>query len=206
MKSLKQKLVGGGGLLMGLALLTLTLISTMSVQAETAQQTQGDVAAGRAVFMRLCMGCHVNGGLQAGRGPKLEGTTRDDEYIRNNIRNGRGIMPAYAPDRISDPDIVNVIAYIRALPGSAQQVTTAASGATTAAATTARATTAAGATTAAATTTRASVIPQGGAPATGTGGATAGESFNPAWLLLPLVLAFGLSGLALLTRTGRARH
>ncbi|HEX2912911.1 MAG TPA: cytochrome b N-terminal domain-containing protein [Chloroflexia bacterium] len=76
----------------------------------------GDPAAGLKVFQSNgCAACHPNGGRAAGVGPKLAGTTRDDAYITGNIRNGRGQMPAFSADQVSDQDITNVIAYIRSL-------------------------------------------------------------------------------------------
>ncbi len=42
-------------------------------------------------------------------------TTRSDDYIRNRIKNGKlGAMPAFG-DALSDADIEQIIAYIRAL-------------------------------------------------------------------------------------------
>ncbi|HEX2911378.1 MAG TPA: cytochrome c [Chloroflexia bacterium] len=78
--------------------------------------TTGDAANGLKLFQANgCVGCHPNGGRVAGVGPKLAGTTRDDTYIHGNIRNGRGAMPAFPADQISDAQINDLIAYIRSL-------------------------------------------------------------------------------------------
>ncbi len=75
----------------------------------------GDVAAGQKVFTQLCNVCHPNGGRVAGIGPKLAATTRDEAYIRNNIRMGKGTMPAFGPDQVSDQQLNDIVAYIKNL-------------------------------------------------------------------------------------------
>src|SRR5215475_12234240 len=51
---------------------------------------------GATMFATICGWCHENGGRTAGKGPKLAGTTRSDEFILNRIRNGKpGAMPAF---------------------------------------------------------------------------------------------------------------
>ncbi|NWJ95562.1 MAG: c-type cytochrome [Chloroflexi bacterium] len=71
-----------------------------------------------------CVICHVNNGRTAGIGPKLQGTTRDDTYIRNQIANGLNAMPAFP--HISEEQKTYLIAYIRSL--SPNNPTTASSG------------------------------------------------------------------------------
>jgi ubiquinol-cytochrome c reductase cytochrome b subunit len=76
----------------------------------------GNVAAGLKAFTASgCVACHPSNGKVAGVGPKLLGTTRDDAYIRNNIRNGLNAMPAFTTDQVSDQQITDLIAYIRSL-------------------------------------------------------------------------------------------
>lgn len=196
MRKMNWKILASGTLTL-VTLIALVLLSAVDVHADVAAQTQGDVAAGRTQFQQTCQGCHAGGGTQQGRGPSLVGRGLTDERIRTAVRNGRGIMPAFPADRVSDAQLTNLVAYVLALPGSAQaqtQTTTAPAGATTAAATTTRA----------ATTTAA--VPQGGVPATGIGGMSEGAGgFNPAWLLLPLALASGLSTVVLVARSRRSR-
>ncbi len=67
------------------------------------------------LFATTCGWCHSDGGRSAGKGPQLMNTTRSDDYIRNRIKNGKlGAMPAFG-DALSDADIEQIIAYIRAL-------------------------------------------------------------------------------------------
>jgi mono/diheme cytochrome c family protein len=67
------------------------------------------------LFATICGFCHASGGRDAGKGPQLMNTARSDEFMRNRIKNGKeGAMPAFA-NTFSDADIVQIIAYIRAL-------------------------------------------------------------------------------------------
>jgi mono/diheme cytochrome c family protein len=70
---------------------------------------------GATMFATVCGWCHEDGGHTAGKGPKLAGTTRSDEFILNRIRNGKpGAMPAFGGS-FSEGQIVAILAYIRTL-------------------------------------------------------------------------------------------
>jgi mono/diheme cytochrome c family protein len=70
---------------------------------------------GPTMFATLCGYCHQDGGRAEGKGPKLAGTKRSDEFILNRIRNGKsGAMPAFA-GAFSEGQIIAILAYIRAL-------------------------------------------------------------------------------------------
>ena len=74
-----------------------------------------DAAEGARLFATTCGFCHQDGGRVAGRGPKLAGTDRPDDYILNRIRTGKeGAMPAYGR-AFSDVQMRSLIAYIRSL-------------------------------------------------------------------------------------------
>lgn len=76
----------------------------------------GDPAAGLKVFQAsACVSCHPANGRNAGIGPKLANTTRDEAYIRNNIRNGKGQMPPYTTEQVSDQQLNDLVAYIKNL-------------------------------------------------------------------------------------------
>lgn len=54
-------------------------------------------------------------GRAAGKGPQLMNTARDDDYLRNRIRQGKsGAMPAFG-ETFSDAQIDEIIKYIRQL-------------------------------------------------------------------------------------------
>lgn len=77
-----------------------------------AQGAKMDVAA---LFATSCGWCHSGGGREAGKGPKLMGTTLSDEELASRIRNGKtGQMPAFS-GAFTDDQIREIVAYIRAL-------------------------------------------------------------------------------------------
>jgi mono/diheme cytochrome c family protein len=67
------------------------------------------------LFATTCGFCHSSGGRAAGRGPQLMNTQRDDDFLRNRIKNGKeGAMPAFG-ESFSDAQIDEIVKYIRAL-------------------------------------------------------------------------------------------
>ena len=70
---------------------------------------------GETMFATSCGFCHEQGGRVPGKGPKLQGTQRSDEFIINRIKTGKlGSMPAFG-GAFSDGQIVAILAYIRGL-------------------------------------------------------------------------------------------
>jgi mono/diheme cytochrome c family protein len=87
-------------------------------QSETPNQDQSasrDDIEGGQMFATSCGFCHQNGGRAAGKGPKLAGTTRDNDFLAEKIRKGKpGAMPAFGR-AFSESQIMAIVAYIRAL-------------------------------------------------------------------------------------------
>jgi mono/diheme cytochrome c family protein len=78
----------------------------------------GDAAAGQRVVASQCNSCHP--GANAGIGPALYGPQfgeryPDDAQLAAVIRQGRGGMPGFTADQLSDQDLADVIAYMRGL-------------------------------------------------------------------------------------------
>ena len=70
---------------------------------------------GPTLFASVCGFCHQDGGRTEGKGPKLAGTKRSDDFIIARIRNGKpGAMPAFG-SVYNDAQIDDIIKYIRAL-------------------------------------------------------------------------------------------
>jgi mono/diheme cytochrome c family protein len=68
------------------------------------------------LFATSCGWCHQGGGRAAGRGPKLAGTDKSDEFIIRQIKQGKPPgMPAFGKS-FNDDQIQAIVAYIRALP------------------------------------------------------------------------------------------
>jgi len=67
------------------------------------------------LFATTCGWCHSDAGRTAGKGPQLMDTKRDDDFLRNRIKNGKsGAMPAFG-SMFSDAQIDQIIKYIREL-------------------------------------------------------------------------------------------
>ncbi|MGB8400804.1 c-type cytochrome [Bradyrhizobium sp.] len=67
------------------------------------------------LFASICGFCHSEGGRAAGRGPQLMNSPRDDDYLRNRIKNGKdGAMPAFGT-AFTDAQIDDMVKFIRSL-------------------------------------------------------------------------------------------
>jgi mono/diheme cytochrome c family protein len=67
------------------------------------------------IFASTCGWCHHKGGREAGKGPRLMGTSLSDAEIAYRIRKGRqGYMPAFE-GAFSDAEMNALVAYIRNL-------------------------------------------------------------------------------------------
>jgi mono/diheme cytochrome c family protein len=93
----------------------------VAVYAQQTQPLDQDQSAsesdieGGTMFATSCGFCHQGGGRAAGRGPKLAGTTRDNDFLAERIRKGKpGAMPAFG-GAFSESQIMAIVAYIRAL-------------------------------------------------------------------------------------------
>jgi mono/diheme cytochrome c family protein len=108
-----------------------TLALALSIACVSAQQNPGPSGArppeaspndvdGPTMFATSCGFCHQDGGRSEGKGPKLAGTKRSDEFIIGRIKNGKvGSMPAFG-GAFSDGQIIAILAYIRSLEDNGQ--------------------------------------------------------------------------------------
>ena len=96
---------------------------------------RGDANRGAAIFIRYCAGCHGVGG-HGGVAPELANPTfqqaASDAFIVTTIRNGRQgtAMPSFQPNvagsrRLSDAEIADLLAFVRALGPAARKPETA---------------------------------------------------------------------------------
>ncbi len=68
------------------------------------------------LFATMCGWCHEGGGRKQGRGPKLAGTDKSDQFMVNRIKQGKPPgMPAYGR-AFNDEQIQAIVSYIRSLP------------------------------------------------------------------------------------------
>ena len=99
----------------------IALLWPLSVHAQQSQPPNQDQAAspndieGGQMFATSCGFCHQDGGRTAGKGPKLAGTTRDNDFLAERIRKGKlGAMPGFG-GAFSESQIMAIVAYIRTL-------------------------------------------------------------------------------------------
>jgi mono/diheme cytochrome c family protein len=96
------------------ALLTISTLPSRAQQPAPGAPDNQELDVGQ-LFATTCGWCHSDGGRAAGKGPQLMDTKRDDDFIRNRIKNGKeGAMPAFGAT-FSDAQIDEIIKYIRAL-------------------------------------------------------------------------------------------
>ena len=93
---------------------SLTCATAAQAQSATAAPDNTPIDVGQ-LFGTTCGWCHSDGGRALGKGPQLMDTKRDDDFIRDRIKNGKvGSMPAFG-SMFSDAQIDQIIKYIREL-------------------------------------------------------------------------------------------
>ncbi len=70
---------------------------------------------GQAIFARYCNTCHPGGGRGAGPSLVQAAPNFSTGDLKSIVRHGRGRMPGFGPDLISDSDLDSLVAYIRGL-------------------------------------------------------------------------------------------
>jgi mono/diheme cytochrome c family protein len=98
------------------AVLTALLACATLAQAQSATAAPDNAPIDvNQLFATTCGWCHSDGGRAPGKGPQLMDTKRDDDFIRDRIKNGKsGAMPAFS-STFSDAQIDQIIKYIREL-------------------------------------------------------------------------------------------
>ena len=98
------------------AVLATSLAYATPAQAQSATATPDNAPIDvNQLFATTCALCHSDGGRTSGKGPQLMDTKRDDDFLRNRIKNGKsGAMPAF-DSTFSDAQIDQIIKYIREL-------------------------------------------------------------------------------------------
>lgn len=94
-----------------------TVAPTTAAATTTVALDPQRVEAGRKVFDVQCMGCHLEEGKKEGYGPNLSTSQNalNPDYVRGNVRNGRGRMIAFDKTEVSDADLENIILYLRSI-------------------------------------------------------------------------------------------
>ena len=97
-------------------LLALTVWCSFPIYAQETPQAEAPQQDPKKLFANSCSWCHGLFGMKAGKGgPKLAGTTKDEESIDNTIVKGQGAMPSFKNSL--KPDEIKLLArYIKSLP------------------------------------------------------------------------------------------
>ncbi len=93
----------------------LTCAMSAAAQQPAPKAADNDTFNVEQLFASTCGFCHSDGGRAAGRGPQLMDSARDDDFLRNRIKNGKnGAMPAFGT-AFSDAQIDEIVKHIRSL-------------------------------------------------------------------------------------------
>lgn len=80
--------------------------------AAVARIERESVQKGNKTFLSACGACHGQQG-QGGVGPALKGA--DATLMRGAVRTGKGIMPRFGPNQISDRELEDIIVFLNSL-------------------------------------------------------------------------------------------
>jgi mono/diheme cytochrome c family protein len=99
--------------------LLLAAASTATAQAPAAADPKGDPVAGRKIYLEnMCHACHGSVGQGGGPGPTLAATKMSYRGYLAQLRHPRSVMPPYGPPLMTDQEVADTYAYLKALPGA----------------------------------------------------------------------------------------
>jgi mono/diheme cytochrome c family protein len=102
----------------GVALL---VVAGLGTRAGAQQEPSGNAAHGHELYLATgCFECHGRdgqGGAFNGPAPALAHTELGFEAFKDQLRQPANDMPAYAAVVMSDQDVADLLAFVRALPG-----------------------------------------------------------------------------------------
>ena len=74
-----------------------------------------DDAAGKTVYARVCATCHGDDPGDGGDGPALVPMYRTPQQVLGIVRSGTGKMHPLAESKISDTEVLAIVAYLQGL-------------------------------------------------------------------------------------------
>jgi mono/diheme cytochrome c family protein len=102
------------------AILVLASLGARAI-AQTQPEPSGNAAHGRELYLATgCFECHGRegqGGAFNGPAPTLAHTELGFEAFKDQLRQPANDMPAYVAVIMSDQDVADLLAFVRALPG-----------------------------------------------------------------------------------------
>ena len=96
-----------------------TLILPVAAASQSSPAATGTVEAGKRLFEKDgCYQCHGYA-AQGGRdGARLAATLLNGQAFSRYVRRPFGAMPAFTQKVLSDPDLTDIFAYVKALPAA----------------------------------------------------------------------------------------
>jgi mono/diheme cytochrome c family protein len=108
-------------LLASFALAFAPALANAQAAAQPAAQAapKGDIVAGKKIYLENgCHACHGSVGQGGGPGPTLASTRMSYAGYRAQLRKPRSVMPPYALSLMSEQDVADTYAYLKAQPGA----------------------------------------------------------------------------------------
>lgn len=89
--------------------------ATATATVAAAVTAELDPALGRKVWTeKPCIGCH-GANAEGNLGPRLAGTRLTFEQVLRRVRTGKTLMPAFAPEQVSDLEVRQIYAWLQSL-------------------------------------------------------------------------------------------
>jgi ubiquinol-cytochrome c reductase cytochrome c subunit len=93
----------------------LIVVTTVGLQGYS--QTSGNAENGRRVFMKKnCYYCHGSAGQGGRDGARIAQTPLAPQALIRYVRRPTGRMPAYTEKILSDQELMDIAAYLKAVP------------------------------------------------------------------------------------------
>src|ERR1043166_1692031 len=94
-----------------------TLILPIAAATQGAPPATGNAGAGKRLFERDgCYECHGYAAQGGGGGARLGATMMNAQAFSRYVRRPFGAMPAFTQKVLSDQDLIDIYAYLKALP------------------------------------------------------------------------------------------
>lgn len=96
----------------------LAALTCLAVVASADDETHGDAANGKRVFLADgCFYCHGTTGAGGGNaGPRLAPNPLPLAGVTAKLRTASGRMPVYSPAVLKDSEIADIVAYLQSIP------------------------------------------------------------------------------------------